>query len=91
MLRLALPGWARPEPAPVAVVRESEPTGEGARVLRALREGPQPLDALARSLGRSPAALAPLLLELELAGSVRRRDGRLALVREPAARRDGAG
>ena len=47
-------------------------------ILRALRRGPLPRDALAAALSSTPAALSAALLELELAGRVSEdRDGRL--------------
>jgi DNA processing protein len=50
----------------------------------ALAETPAARDALGRRLARPPEALAPALLELELAGRVEEgRDGRLRAVRDP--------
>ena len=71
-------GLERRSGAPRAVrAREAAPGGEG-RVLRALLAAPATVDELAQRLGRAPEALAPELLELELAGRVGvDRDGRL--------------
>ncbi|HXZ86225.1 MAG TPA: DNA-processing protein DprA [Myxococcota bacterium] len=50
-------------------------------VLAHLADGPCELDLLARALGRAPADLARVLLELELDGRLRREGARLALAR----------
>jgi predicted Rossmann fold nucleotide-binding protein DprA/Smf involved in DNA uptake len=53
-------------------------------VLACLADGPLGRDALARRLALAPQALAPALLELELAELVRcDRDGRLRRERPP--------
>jgi DNA processing protein len=52
---------------------------EGRRVVEVLREGPAEADGLARRLGLAAAALAEVLLELELAGHVTRQGSRVAL------------
>ncbi|HTO70268.1 MAG TPA: DNA-processing protein DprA [Myxococcota bacterium] len=49
-------------------------------VLARLADGPCELDALARALARPPAELAPVLLELELEGRLRRVGARLERV-----------
>jgi DNA processing protein len=52
---------------------------EGRRVVEVLREGPAEADGLARRLGLAAAALAEVLLELELAAHVTRQGSRVAL------------
>jgi len=60
------------------------PPGGVARVLRALQGAPATVDELAQRLGRAPEALAPELLELELAGRIGTdRDGRLRALPAP--------
>lgn len=49
--------------------------GEAAEVVRLLRQGPLHVDDLASCLGVRPANLAALLLQLELAGRIRRLPG----------------
>lgn len=62
---------ARRAPDPAA------PGGEAGEILEVLRHAPASADALAQRLGRTPAQLAPALLELELAGCAAcDRDGR---------------
>jgi DNA processing protein len=63
-------------PAPAAAR-----SGNAARIAACLADAPASPDELAARLGLAPAALAPHLLELELAGHVSAdRDGRLRLV-----------
>jgi len=63
--------------------RVPAPASDASPAARALLEhlaaGPCNLDALTRALGRSPAELARVLLELELNGRLRREGSRLAL------------
>jgi len=55
-------------------------------ILARLARGPEARDALCRGLGRPPAALAPALLELELAERIAEdRDGRLRALADPFA------
>jgi DNA processing protein len=82
----ALSGRA-PEPAPLAFLapdalsRDEPPDGERASVLDALGPAPVALDALVRETGVSPAAVALVLVELELAGRLERHaGGRVSLV-----------
>jgi DNA processing protein len=71
---LGLPRGPRPGGDPLAGVGEPGPRA----ALRALLEGPATPDELARRLGRSAAALAVDVVQLELAGRVvREPDGRL--------------
>lgn len=81
------------EASPAASARAagaSAPTSPEIRAVRqALAEGPLGRDALGRRLGLAPDALAPVLLELELAGALAEdRDGRLRLRRGASARAD---
>jgi DNA processing protein len=71
-LHLALLGSV---PAPPAAAGR----GPGAALLACLRDGPADADALGRSLGLEGAALADLLLELELAGAIAREGSRIRL------------
>ncbi|HTO05618.1 MAG TPA: DNA-processing protein DprA [Myxococcota bacterium] len=70
---------------PLAARPAAAPRAGGSPAARAilahLADGPCELDQLARGLGRSPADLAPALLELELEGRVRREGARLAATR----------
>jgi DNA processing protein len=66
---------------PPVPTRPSEATPAARAVLAHLADGPCDLDALTRALGRSPAELARVLLELELDGTLRRDGARLALAR----------
>ncbi|MEX2208773.1 MAG: DNA-processing protein DprA [Myxococcota bacterium] len=67
-----------PEPA----AGDAAPPSDPARALLALlADGPRDLDAIARALGRSPAELSGLLLELELTGLVQRVGARVARTR----------
>ncbi len=59
----------------------SAPSDPGRAILTLLADGPRDLDALARALGRRPAELSGLLLELELTGLVRRDGARVARTR----------
>ncbi|MEE2677881.1 MAG: DNA-processing protein DprA [Myxococcota bacterium] len=69
---VAVPGSGPPDP----VV-----SGLAGRVLASLRDTPQTPDALAHALGLAPAGLAPVLVELALAGHVaEERDGLLRCV-----------
>lgn len=52
-----------------------EPGGDGARVWRALADGPRSVDALARELELAPGRLLALLSELELEGWTESRPG----------------
>lgn len=66
---------------------ETGPSGVEACIRRLLADGPRTRDALLRESGLAPGGLATGLLELELAGQVvEERDGRIHLVRSPAAR-----
>lgn len=68
----------------VAAPRPAPASAAAARVIAALRDAPCSRDVLGRALGLAPAALAPPLLELELAGVVAEdRDGRLRVLRDP--------
>jgi len=68
---------ARAAPPAAAAARG----GSAARIVACLADAPASPDELAARLGLAPAALAPHLLELELAGEVSAdRDGRLRLV-----------
>jgi DNA processing protein len=68
------------EPAPATAAPPAARTGVGARIAACLADAPASPDELAARLGLAPAALAPHLLELELAGRVEAgRDGRLRL------------
>jgi DNA processing protein len=78
-LHLALLGSA-PTPVPGRI-------GPEGGVLARLRDGPADADGLARALGLEPAALAALLLELELDGSIRRQGNRISLARRSGATR----
>jgi len=64
--RPARSGSAAPEPGAVAP-----------RILALLGPSPQPEDLLIRDLGLSPAAVAPVLLALEMEGQVQRQPGGL--------------
>jgi len=55
--------------------------GLGSAILARLADGPRDADEIARELGRGPAELAASLLELELAGLLRRDGTRLARTR----------
>jgi DNA processing protein len=72
-LHLALLGSA-PQPARAA-------EGPGDALLARLRDGPADADALGRALGLGPAALAALLVELELGGRLIRQGNRISLRR----------
>ena len=61
-----------------AVPASSDP---GRAILALLADGPREVDAIARALGRGPAELSGLLLELELTGLVRREGARIARTR----------
>ena len=66
--------------APLPLAAPAAPDSPAARaVLDHLADGPCELDGLARALGRAPAELARVLLELELDGRLRREGARLAL------------
>lgn len=68
-----LPAWSPPARSP------GEPLPAAARrLLERLAAGPSDVDTLARGLGVLPGALAPLLLELELAGRIARDGDRVA-------------
>jgi DNA processing protein len=65
--------------APVEAGAGTEQLPAGARrLLGRLASGPSDVDALARGLGMLPGALAPLLLELELAGRIARDGDRIS-------------
>lgn len=64
---------------PRVPVQASDATPAARAVLEHLADGPCDLDTLTRALGRSPAELARVLLELELDGALRREGSRLSL------------
>ncbi len=64
---------------PRAASPTAQPEGDAGRILLALRDGPLDSDRLASLLRLSPAALAPLLLELELADRIERQGSRISL------------
>jgi DNA processing protein len=66
---------------PEAAVVPAELGETAALVLARLETEPLPADALARTLGLEPGALAAALTELELAGAVSERDGFFRLAR----------
>jgi DNA processing protein len=73
----ALPWYVAPAVAPAAS-RRGQNAGENAlerRVLAALSDGEHGLDGLCAALDEPPARLLAALADLELAGSVSRRDG----------------
>ena len=75
-------------PRLVAATAGEAPSGGAERLLAALRDAPESRDALCRALGLGPGELAPILLELELAGRVREdRDGRFRVVSPPRMRK----
>ncbi len=78
----ALLGPLAPKPATGARAKDRAGAGDpGSAILTLLADGPRDVDDAARALGRTPAELAALLLELELAGLVRRDGARLARTR----------
>ncbi len=73
-----------PEPGPPEAAAPEGLSGEARACWRLVEREPLGRDELGRRLGRAPAALAPLLLELELAGClVEDRDGRLRTLARP--------
>ena len=73
-------GWSEPV-QPRAPARALPPDAAARAILAALREAPASRDELAQRLSLVPAALAPPLLELELAGWLAEdRDGRFRVV-----------
>ncbi len=75
-------------PRLVAAMAREAPSGGAERLLAALRDTPESRDALCRTLGLGPGELAPILLELELAGRVcEDRDGRFRAVSPPRERK----
>jgi DNA processing protein len=77
-LRLAALGPLAALPRVAAPALEVGPAARA--VLEHLADGPCDLDALSGALGRTPAELARVLLELELDGKLRREGSRLARV-----------
>jgi DNA processing protein len=73
-----------PPPEPATECERAQLSALARAVLAELAGSPASRDALGRRLARSPDALAPALLELELAGRIAEdRDGRLRANRDP--------
>lgn len=77
-LRLAVLGPLAAHPRLAPAAGELAPAARA--VLEHLADGPCDLDTLSSALGRTPAELARVLLELELDGKLRRQGSRLARV-----------